>query len=84
MRHKRKTLSKPFIKLDLKNYVFKHFLKYCNGVQLLIPWEKLFQILGALNENALPTNEFGDMGVFKEMLADDRRALFVLYILIRS
>ena len=43
-----------------------------------------FQILGALNEKALPTNEFGGMGVFKEIVADDRRALVGLYISIRS
>ena len=35
----------------------------------------MFQILGALNEKALPTNAFGGMGAFKEMLADDRRVL---------
>ena len=42
------------------------------------------RFLGALNEKALPTNEFGGMGVFKEMLADDRRALVGLYISIES
>ena len=68
----------------MKNSVFKHFLKDCNDVQLLIPWDKLFQILGALNEKALPTNAFGGMGVFKEMLADDRRVLVGLYICIHS
>ena len=45
---------------------------------------KLFQILGAFNEKALPTNAFGGMGVFKEMHADDRRVLIGLYISIRS
>ena len=44
----------------------------------------MFQVLGAMNEKALPTNEFGGMGVFKEMLEDDRRAPVVLYISIRS
>ena len=44
----------------------------------------MFQILGALNEKALPTNAFGGMGVFKEMLANDRKVLVGLYISIRS
>ena len=77
VRHKRKTFTTLY-------KVFKHFLKDCNDVQLLVPWDKLFQILGALNEKALPTNAFGGMGVFKEMLADDRRVLVGLYISIRS
>ena len=38
------------------------------------------KLLGALNEKALHTNEFNGMGVFKEMLADDRKALVGLYI----
>ena len=53
-------------------------------VYIFVTWDKLFQILGALNVKALPTNEFGGMGVFKEMLADHRRALVDLYISIRS
>ena len=43
----------------------------------------MFQILGALNAKALPTNAFGGMGVLKQMLADDRRVVG-LYISIRS
>ena len=74
----KKDTFEHYIKYDLKNSVFKHFLKDCNDVQLLVPWDKLFQILGALNEKALPTNAFGGMGAFKEMLADDRRALVCL------
>ena len=61
--------------LHLKNSFFKHFLKDCIGVLLFVSCDKLFQILGALNENALPANEFGGMSVFKEMLVDDRRVI---------
>ena len=74
VRHKERHF-RTLYKVRLKNSVFKHFLKDCNDVQLLVPWDKLFQILGALNEKALPTNAFGGMGAFKEMLADDRRVL---------
>ena len=54
-------------------------MKDCKDVQLFVPWDKLFQILGALNEKALPTNEFGGMGVFKEMLADDIAEPLLVY-----
>ena len=36
------------------------------------------------NKKALPTNPFGGMGAFKEMLADDHRVLVGLYISITS
>ena len=50
--------------------MFQTFLKDWNDVQ----GDELFQILGALNENTMPTNEFGGMNVCKLILLDDRRA----------
>ena len=46
-------------------------LKDWTVVQLLVSWDTFFQISGALNENALPTNEYGGMYALKEILAND-------------
>ena len=49
---------KPYIKLYVKKNCFQaFFLEDWNVVQLFVSWDKLIQIIGALDEYALSTQE---------------------------
>ena len=68
----------------LKKLCFQPFYKDSNIIHLFVLWDKLFQILRAFNDNAVPTKEYDGRDVFKEILADDRKALASLCTSIRS